>query len=65
MKKNITKLYHAGAEIYGFYIRHQNGIISDNNGKYYKSIEEANFYCGLGDVILSKIQRLNTKSFRE
>lgn len=52
--ENTTKLYHAGAEIYGFYIKHQNGTISDNNGKYYKSIEEVNFYCGLGDVVLPK-----------
>lgn len=53
MEKKI-KLYHAGAEIYGFYIKHPNGAISDNNGKYYKSIKEADFYCGLYDVILPK-----------
>lgn len=62
--ENTTKLYHAGAEIYGFYIKYQNGTISDNNGKYYKSIEEANFYCGLSDIVLPKIQRLNIKPLR-
>lgn len=56
--ENTIKLYHAGAEIYGFYIKHQNDTISDNSGKYYKSIEEADFYCGLGDVISPKYKEL-------
>lgn len=49
-----NKLTYAGVEIYGFYILHMNGTVSDNDGKFYKSIEEASFYCGLGDKILPK-----------
>ena len=52
--EDISKLYYAGAEIYGFYIKHLNGTISDNNGKYYNSLEEAISYSGLGDIIIPK-----------
>ena len=47
---------YAGSEIYGFYILHLNGSISDNHGLYYKSFEEASFYCGLGDKVFPKFK---------